>query len=320
MGKLSAVLLAGTIRPSPLREALDIPMLCLPVGVEGSLLDAWHRVLDEVGAAADVRVVVNSERDVEPVAVAAESSPRIGRAAGAMGIMAEPAAWRGTAGVLRDVTDDLAGDDRVIVVEARCLPPASLRPLLEGLGRADLGVVGVCGVDSPAGVSVFRRRALEMVAAVGYYDLKEQLLPSLHGSGLRVTTAAMGPRVHRIRDRDRYLAAVATSLGAAGRGQPAQRRAADATVASSALLDGFCIIEPGVDVRGGAVVHESVILAGATIERNAVVSRSVIGPGTTVAAGHRAVRSVLSDADAAAPTAVRVAPRHAAPPARRGAA
>ena len=86
MGKVYAVLLAGTIRPSPLREALDIPVLALPVGETGTLLDAWHEAFTDLDPAIDLRVVVNSERDLEFVAAAAESRRMTSPSTGTIGI------------------------------------------------------------------------------------------------------------------------------------------------------------------------------------------------------------------------------------------
>src|SRR5437763_15495 len=64
---LTVVMLAGRIRPSPLRAALDVPVLCLPVSTRGSLLDAWLAALAPLPNLNDVYVVVNSAAEAEAV-------------------------------------------------------------------------------------------------------------------------------------------------------------------------------------------------------------------------------------------------------------
>ncbi len=292
MTHFTAIILAGTIRPSPLRQVLDIPVLCLPVGREDLLLNAWRSVLADVGISDDLRVVVNSYVDIETVASAAGRKGQRGNRT-APRIIAEPTAWRGTAGVLRDVTDDLQPADVVVVAEASCLPPVSLRPLIEAMSDDAFGVVGVGDDQVPAGVYLFTRQALERVAAIGYQDVKEQMLPALHQADLPVRCARLGDEVHRIRDRSSYLQAVSYSLEHANPGRPPQLVAPQASVSGSALLEGFCLVEPGAIIEDGAVVHDSIVLAGATVGGGAVVTRSVLGPRVTVVARARIVQDVV---------------------------
>ena len=49
-----AVLLAGTLRPTPLREALGQPVLCVPSGRSGTLLDAWFDVLRKLAELSEI--------------------------------------------------------------------------------------------------------------------------------------------------------------------------------------------------------------------------------------------------------------------------
>ncbi|MHC5003660.1 MAG: GlgC family sugar phosphate nucleotidyltransferase [Planctomycetota bacterium] len=291
MGVVTAVILAGTLRPSPLRLAIDLPAPCLPIGADRSLLDAWRQSLAAVDAEY-VRIVVNNAADVEAVGHAA------GRGRRSLRIVAEPAAWRGTAGLLQDVTNDLEDDDLVIVVEAASLPPASLEPLVSAIGPGDAGAVGLCGRDGPSGVYAFRREALaSRVPAVGYHDVKEQLLPALHRAEQPVRTAPLGTSSHRIRDRRSYLEALRIVL--AGEEPERMSVAREASVSGSALLHGFCVLQPGAVVEDGAVVHESVIMNGATISGGAVVTRSIVGPMATIGPRERVVREIVVTGSAA---------------------
>lgn len=296
IGTLNAVILAGRIRPTPMRAALDVHVLCLPVGLRGSLLDAWLDALERVGGVRDVAVVVNSAEDVETVMATAGTHHRQAAQGPSLRVLSEPAAWRGAAGILRDVTDQLAPEDLVIVCEGKLLPAASLSPLLEafhGRGPQVSGVVGVCGADEPAGVYLFTKRAIDRIPDIGYFDLKEQLLPALRKDGHRIVTARLGDAVWRLRDLDSYLATVRQSMTGSGAAARMIRASERASISGSAILDGFCVIEPGAVIEDGAVVHDSVVLWGATIGGGAVVSRSVIGPLAVVEPRTRLVHAFI---------------------------
>jgi hypothetical protein len=296
-GSLSAIILAGRIRPSPWREALDVHVLCLPVGLRGSLMDAWLEALGKLGGIGDVQVVVNTPEDVESVTATAGMHHRQSVNGLSPRVLAEPAAWRGAAGILRDVTSQLADDDLVLVCEGKLLPPPSLSPILEAFhehGPDVAGVVGVCGKDEPAGVYVFTRKAIGLIPHIGYFDMKEQFLPALRREGHRIVTARLGDAVWRLRDLESYLATVRQSLSGTDVARSFVRASDRASISGSAVLDGFCVIEPGAVVEDGAVVHDSVVLWGATIGGGAVVSRSVVGPLATIEPRSRLVRSFVA--------------------------
>src|SRR5438046_115819 len=103
---LSAVVLAGRIRPTPLSQALDVHVLRLPVGPRGSLLDSWMSTCATISGIGEIRIVVNAPADVESVGASVPTAkPDVQEHP--LRIMAEPAAWRGAGGILRDVTADL---------------------------------------------------------------------------------------------------------------------------------------------------------------------------------------------------------------------
>jgi len=293
---ITAILLAGRIRPSPLREALDIPVLCLPMGRRGSLLDAWLRVLATVPNLTEVQVVVNTPADAEAVRTAAASTSALIAAGVALRVIAEPAAWRGAGGLVRDVSFSVDPKSVVLVCEAKRLPPSTLTPMIEAFQcTPDIaGVVGVCGRDEPAGIYAFAQESLQLVPRIGYYDLKEQFLPAMAKAHHRVITAKLADAVHRIRDLDSYLLAVRQSMTIAGTDRACIRIAPRASVSGSAVLDGTCVVEHGAVVEDGAVVHDSVILWGATVGGGSVVSGSVIGPLAGVEPRSRVIRSIIT--------------------------
>ncbi len=296
---MTAVLLAGTLRPPPLREALGRPIVCLPVGRAGTLFDAWLGALGSIDELAEIRVVLNGRPDVEAVNAAMSLAvwrPRRGKRRGPnVHCVAEPKAWRGPGGILRDVTDDLDGADAVIIIEALRLPPPTLRPLVNAFARAFDGVVGLVGRDQPGGIYVFRQRVLQQAPAIGYCDLKEQLVPSASRGGAKITTAPLSEVAYTIRDRPEYLAAVRASLAQSPGLDPPTRIAGAAAVSSSALLEGFCVIEPDAVIGDGAVVHDSVVLSQAVIGGGAIVSRSVIGSSVAIAPRCQVVQKIVCE-------------------------
>jgi len=281
-----AILLAGRLRPSPLVELLETPVICLPVGRRGSLLDAWMDVLHKLPALEQVQVVVNTVSEVQAV----EAMAGIGSAYEALDdsvhVIAEPAPWRGAAGIVRDVATDLPDDALVLICEAKRLPPCTLEPMLDipfdGEGAVS-GMVGICGSDMPLGVYIFNRNALNIIPEIGYFDLKEQLLPALRRAGQRVGAVRIGQGVWRLNDLDSYLECVRQSFALSDSGGECHTRiAASACVAPTASLVGHCIVEPGAVIADGAVIHDSVVLWGAMVGESALVTRSVVGSLATV--------------------------------------
>src|SRR5262245_12002461 len=125
-----AVMLAGRIRPSPLRDALDVHALRMPVGAHGTLLDAWLKTLGAVPGMTQIEVVVNTPEEAESVKSVGGLRGRRPQETPTVRVVAEPSAWRGAAGLVRDVTDRLPSDAIVFVCEAKRLPPHSLQPIV----------------------------------------------------------------------------------------------------------------------------------------------------------------------------------------------
>lgn len=285
------IVLAGALHPSPLQRGLGELPVCLPMGPAGTLLDAWLATVAADGACREVRIVVNNEDDARSV----EAGLPRGRHAARVAVTAEPAAWRGSAGLVADVSRDVSAEHAVVVVEAHCYPPPpSLSPLLEAIesGRGAAAVAAGPGLE-PAGLYALAPEAVALVPPVGYHDLKEQLLPALARAGREVRLVALDEPVLRIRDRAEYLEAVRRSLSN-GAAHSTLRRAPAARVSPEARLAGCCIIEAGAVVEAGALVHDSVILEGAVVGPGAVVSRSVVARHAEVGASERLVDRIMT--------------------------
>ncbi len=285
------LILAGGLRPAPLQQELGVPPLRLPLGREGTLLDWWIRTIHSAGRCREIRIVVNNDHDADFARrlVHRGNPPLL-----SVAIITEPASWRGAGGVLRDLSGDVSAGGFVVAVEASCLPPPSLEPVLDALADGATAVVGASSDNEPAGVYGFHRSVIEDIPAIGYYDLKEQLCPTLYKQGHAARLVRLADRVQRIRDRPAYLRAVQASLGDGANRDGRFRCSALARVSPEARIMGYSILEDEVVVHSGAVVHDSVVLAGAVVHRGAVVSRSIVGPGAKVARAQRLVGGILA--------------------------
>lgn len=319
------VLLAGSLNPYALRNAVGLPALCLPVTASHTLLDLWLDAAADAPGCCGVRIVTSSrtdagaihrqltQRQAEPAEERTVSETyhggrpdsngyRNGSAAGIVDsdddlpieVMVDPSNWRGPAGLLRDIAEGEAFSNAsfVIAAEAACLPPATLEPFVREFSASDDGLVlGATSSDGrycdhtnsaavePAGVYALSQRAIEMIPPIGYYDLREQLLPEMYKRGMAARLAATFGESIRLHSREQYFAACKRMMQ---RANVAQSIASDARRSETASFSGPCLVRRGATIEAGAVVHESIILDGASIGRDAVVSRCIIGAGATV--------------------------------------
>jgi len=283
-GRFSALLLAGGLQPSPLREALRLPALCLPLTRDETLLDRWISLLTQTVGCQRIVIVVSTATDRDAIeATLADRSAYGLSGAESVEVRIDPRRFRGPSGLARDLVDDLGlkPADHMLIVEAACMPPPTLAPMFDACDDGIAGVIGSSTKLEPAGVYLFTRTTLEQIPKIGFHDLKEQTLPMLYEAGQRCRAAQVVLRVRRIRDRISYLTVVEEER------QRAERAPHDGVIAQlspSARISGTCLVCDDVIVEDGAVLHESVVLRGAVIGGGAVISRSVIGPGVRVAA------------------------------------
>ena len=296
MMRFTVVMLAGALQPSPLQQQLDTPPLCLPIGGGSTLLEAWLASIAEVAGCDHLRIAVNTEADARKIAAHTDAIELPGQAPRQISVIAEPASCRGTGGLIRDLSRDSTGRV-VVVIEAHCLPPRSPEPVLRALDDRTNGAVGVGSDAEPAGIYAFDRAAMKPIPPIGYFDLKEQLLPALSRSGRRVVLARIPERVIRIRDRSSYLESVKVSLQRVGSAPHQLHPPPHANVSRSARVSGWCIVERDAVVEDGAVIHDSVVLTGAVVGRRAVVSRSIVGPAATVLAETQVVERIVAGTD-----------------------
>ncbi len=299
-------MLAGALQPCPLQQQLPVPLLCLPIGRCGSLLDAWLATIGRSGKCRRVEIVVSTEDDVHALRGLAANRVQPGSQPPTIAVTVERASWRGSAGLLRDVAGSIGDNEIIVAVEAHCLPPPSLEPLLHALNGEVKAVVGAAADDEPAGVYAFRPAALNSVRPIGYVDLKEQLLPSLHSQGTPVRLVRIGEHVIRLRDQISYLDAVSASMNGMGSETMVSRRSPESRIARSARIFGGSIVERGAVIEDQTIIHASIVLNGAVVERGAIVSRSIVGPRAVVPARARLIASYQRGHDSVRPMALAI--------------
>ncbi len=293
MGELRCVLLAGGLRPSPLAAGAGMPALRLFPKADCSVLDNWIVRLNELHTAAltqqseiEVRVVFDTSRDII----------EDGHSCGSVRLTfeGESAAYRGPAGVVRDVVSTFGDDTTVLIAEANRWLMSGLAPMLEEHAQRDADVtIARHGDGSPAGVYLARQDAFDTVNSKGFIDLKEQWLTSLRDAGRRVFVHTLAePGAVLLRTRKDFLA-LAQRLSRAGEWE----KGADerSVVASKELMptERWSVVSSRATVDPSARTVGSVVMPGAMIEAEAVVVRSLVCPGANVAAGSAIVDEVV---------------------------
>lgn len=211
---------------------------------------------------------------------------------------------RGPAGCVRDAGLYEAAD-AYVVTDGTIIPQTDLTELLAVHRRANAAITVVVrqpardetpGVPlQPVGVYVFSPDALAQIPAGGYQDIKEILIPRLHGRGDRVVVHPIFEPCPRVTGFDSYLAVSAWTLERLVV-QPAPLHGYEqcgeafihhsARVAPSALLMGPLLI--GADAQVGenaTVVGPTAIGTECSVADGATVCRSVLWDGCAVGRG-----------------------------------
>lgn len=307
-----AVLLAGqsaSTRAPSISTGLGLPVAALPVTAERSLAACWVRRIVRAGFRGTVVVAVASEAEAGyyrqigaalgpdmPAAVCGDATEAVRRGSALrIEVRIDTAGHRGPAGTIGDVASDhadrhgwSAADGGMLVIEASNAPNLDLPRFYAAIDPVGGALVGAAIDGSPCGVHWMSASALALVPRIGYFDLKEQLIPALVGSGRRVH-AWMGTHEScRISDRASYLRAAAL-MQAAG----AESIARDAVIEPGARVRGGSVVCRGATIERGALVVDAVVLPGARVCADAVVARSIVPPGSHVPRGYLVVDEVF---------------------------
>ncbi len=263
----AVVYLAGAVRANRLTEAIERSLLDLPLDASRTLLGDWRAHVSGLAERLDrdalpIRVMVND--DAPPPVIPALN----GRVA--VSIEYDPQQYRGTAGLLRDVTREYGADDLVLVVGGAQLLLRPLDDLALRLGHEESDVALLTHADgTPSSVMLMRCGALERVKSRGFLDLKEQFLPELAAAGTVKVIEARSPITAPTRTLDEYIRAVRMShLAGAG--------IEDGNPFTEHWQPTFGLTEEGAAVAEDARVHDSVVLAGGEVANGATVVHSVV--------------------------------------------
>lgn len=283
----AVVLLGGSIRPTDLSRAIERSSLDLPIDDRGTILDQWAAARDAVARAFGLsslagRVVLNREA-IEPRSGGPDGpEPRLV-------IEREPAEFRGSGGVLRDLTVGYGADDLILVANAAQVLLEPVVPVLAELASIEGDVRILAHRDgTPASVMLIRCGVLASLGTMGYMDLKEQALPKLASSKAAVRVVMRDrPIGLPVRTVESYLEAL-LALHRTRAGRAVVADPLDENWAST-----LAVVEPGATVDPTARLQDSVVLSGGVVEAGAVCARCVVGPGGVVKARSAAVDTIV---------------------------
>jgi NDP-sugar pyrophosphorylase family protein len=284
----AVILLAGQVRATPLSAAIERSLLDLPVADDRTLLDLWRdevaRLAEELGREALVARVVIDRAGTMPEHVPNGSTSRVD-----VRMERDPYDFRGTAGVLRDVSKDYAPDSWVLVVSAAQLPLTPLSELLAALRASggDFSLLSHAG-GMPMGTMLVRCGCLTGVADVGYVDMKEQALPQIRLEHRVTVVSRTAPTALPVRSVADYVQALRVLHGGSDRHNELEDPYAERWRPT------FTIVEEGAHVEPGSHLQDSVVLRGGVVEGDAIVVRSVVCPGGRVRRRERVVGRLVA--------------------------
>lgn len=281
----TVVLLAGAVRSNPLRRATGRSLLELPLESTTHVLDAWRHLLSDMAedlAFDDLPARIMVDRGGPLVASTAS--------AGAVRIAIEqdPSPYRGTAGLLRDVAAEYHDDDRMLVGNASQLPFDSLADLTRELASLNADITILCRENAePAGLMLVRCGCLRDINRLGFVDFNEQALPQISQHHDVRVCCRPHPATRPIRTLPAYITALR---------EYHQLRHPEARPIQQ-WEPAFSIIEPGAQIHPSALIHDSVVLAGASVGPSTVLVRSVVCPRAVLKRGQTAVNCFVANPD-----------------------
>lgn len=281
----NAIIFVGGPGQSILRRAAGHPVCLLPVPGKSSILHSWIDALKVNTGVRSISVVTGRPEDVEPIKSHVDSYDSVEGLE--ISIHADKASHRGTAGALKDFVRDRPGFESVLFIEGNRLPPEYAEKLFieEFLSDDVVGILGKSSEDETAGMILMKKRMLDLVPDLGFFDFKEQLIPRVLESGLRILVRDITRRSIRFSTPSKYLkqlTELSRSESCDGRGPFVSK---SAKVHPSSVLGGNVIVGDNVTIKAGCLVQDSVILDGCEIGADSTLVRSIITRNTKVEDG-----------------------------------
>ncbi|MBI1367281.1 MAG: hypothetical protein GC162_01360 [Planctomycetes bacterium] len=282
----AVVLMAGSVRPSKLDESIGRSIMELPMGDGETIIGHWHRHTTDLAHCLT--------RDRLPVQVMLDHSstmpkPMTVNGAAQFSIERDPMDYRGTGGVLRDLSEHYEPDDYLLVANGL---QVMFRPLSEmALLLASRGA-HVCIVahedGTPSGLMLVQCQVLEKISRAGFVDMKEQALPAI-ARDFRVGVVELDqPCGLPVRTLADYMSALRLRHL-----QLANKPVVNDPFAEN-IESTFSVIEDGAEVDSSARIHDSVVLAGSRVDAGAIVVRSLVCPGAVVGRNQRVIDRLMA--------------------------
>jgi hypothetical protein len=285
------LLLAGSVRISRvavLANQIGLPLGVFPIDGTNSILSWWFGAIAASSPRASVSVAISDPSERQFFERIAQESVQ----AGGFSVWIDRNQHRGAGGTVRDFVEDRGFGtpaDGLLIAECSTFGDFDLRGFLASIVPEAEATV-LAGADgAPCGVMHVSERALRRIPAIGYFDLKEQLLPAIASAGGMVPVVRSEAASFRISDRRSYLA-----LLGARHARGLKMVSEQASVDASASIEGMTLLARGSVVRERAIVSGSVVMQGADIGAGAIVARSVVPPGARVPAGARIIDEVYA--------------------------
>ena len=288
-GLRAMILLGGAVRATQLSSCTRRSLLDLPLDSDGTILNHWllhARAVSEWAALSrlPVRVMVN-QNAIEPVSADARQYAEFR-------VERDLSEYRGTGGVLRDLTAEYEDDDLILVANAAQVLLEPLQTIAAELYSKKADVAVVAHEDgTPSGLMLIRCKALRQIAVTGFVDMKEQALPLIASSFNVRVMQRRRPTGLPVRSLNDYIQALRFHhRGKSGRPASADPLAEDWSPT-------FSLVEPGAKVDASARLHDSVVLKDAVVEPGAVVVRSIVCVGATLGRDKSAVDQLVTESE-----------------------
>jgi NDP-sugar pyrophosphorylase family protein len=215
---------------------------------------------------------------------------------------------RGPAGCLRDLQAWL-GDETFIAIQGTACYDFELEAMVEEHRRTGAAItVGArrCPDDvdllEPAGVYLVEPNTLPLIQAQGYQDFKEQFLPKVIASGMRVRCHSLKGSATLIHSPGHYLSALRDAIVRSAAQPPKGYRLMgdNVVVHETAVVHPTARITGPVWIDAGAVVEDRAVIAGpvvlgakARVGCGALVHRTVAMHDAVVVAGAEVFSAIL---------------------------
>jgi NDP-sugar pyrophosphorylase family protein len=292
MNAVSAIILVGGPGNSQLRSIVGMPVCMLPVPGYPSLIAAWLDLISKIDVVSNTSILTGNEEDSAMInrAAAEWRSEHIG----AVSSLPDRDEHRGTAGTLRDFLGEYPSQNDLLVIEGTTTPPETPQVLFDPNFEHEevAGVLGSTSVSEPAGMVLLKRKVIDLVPEIGFFDLKEQLLPRILERSDTILVRTITNKSIRLSSARNYL----EGIQELGKRLTPDRPAGpwiheDATVHPEATLGENVLIAKGAIVDPGAVLEDAILLPDAHVGTEALVIRSIVRTGARVPPGTRLISS-----------------------------